>query len=291
MVYSSISKIKGQISSTENLPIRYDLLIPSTTTGTILPVLLFVHGFKGFKDWGAFPDAYEEFARAGFAVVAFNLSLNGVGQSMTEFDEPELFRRQTLSQDLADVGSVIKAIKTKEIANDKVRLNTDKIGIIGHSRGGHTAVVAAAEFSEIQCLVTWSTVADYNSRWSKEMIEDWNTKGFTEIKNSRTGQVLPVDKIVYDDAIHNADRLMAIRRVQELYIPSMFIAGKKDESVPHLDTETLYRTSPAYEKEVRLIDNAGHTFETSHPFNEEDFPPEFEQVIDLTEGWFLDHLK
>jgi uncharacterized protein len=291
MVYSSISKIKGQISSTENLPIRYDLLIPSTTTGTILPVLLFVHGFKGFKDWGAFPDAYEEFARAGFAVVAFNLSLNGVVESMTEFDEPELFRRQTLSQDLADVGSVIEAIKTKEIANDKVVLNTDKIGIIGHSRGGHTAIVAAAEYSEIQCLVTWSAVADYNSRWSKEMIDDWNKKGFTEIKNSRTGQVLPVDKVVYDDAIQNADRLMALRRVQELYIPSMFIAGKKDESVPYKDSEKLFRKSPADDKEVRLIDNAGHTFETSHPFNEEDFPPEFEQVIDLTEGWFLDYIK
>lgn len=291
MVYSSISKIRGQISSTENLPIRYDLLIPSTTSGTILPVLLFVHGFKGFKDWGAFPDAYEEFARAGFAVLAFNLSLNGVGESMTEFDEPERFRRQTLSQDLADVGSVIEAIKKKEIANNKVVLNTDKIGIIGHSRGGHTAVVAAAEYSEIQCLVTWSAVADYNARWSKEMIEDWNKKGFTEIENSRTGQILPIDKVVYDDAIRNADRLMAIRRVQELYIPSMFIAGKKDESVPYQDSGKLYRKSPAHDKEVRLIDNAGHTFEISHPFNADDFSPEFEQVLDLTEGWFLDHIK
>jgi uncharacterized protein len=47
----------------------------------VLPVILFVHGFKGFKDWGAFPDACEEFARVGFAVVAFNLSLNGVGKT------------------------------------------------------------------------------------------------------------------------------------------------------------------------------------------------------------------
>ncbi len=291
MRYSSISKIKGQIPSTENLPIRYDLLVPVAPNGTVLPVILFLHGFKGFKDWGAFPDAYEELARAGFAVIAFNMSLNGVGESMLEFDEPELFRRQTFSQDLSDVGSVIAAIKDKKIYSDKAILDTDRVGIIGHSRGGHTAVVAAAEYAEIQCLVTWSAVADYNARWSSEMKKDWEAKGFTEIKNSRTGEILPLDKIAYEDGILNADKLMAIKRVQEIYIPSMFIAGKDDEAVPVTESEKLFRKSPAYDKEIRLIDNAGHTFQVSHPFDINDYPPEFEEVIDLTEGWFLDHLK
>ena len=290
-MYSSISKIIGKIPSTENLPIHYDLLVPVTTAGTVLPVILFLHGFKGFKDWGAFPDVYEEFARSGFAVVAFNMSLNGVGEGMFEFDEPELFRRQTLSQDLKDVGSVISAIKDKSLSSDKVILDTDRVGILGHSRGGHTAVTAAAEYSEIQCLVTWAAVADYNARWSDEMKKDWQTKGFTEIKNSRTGEVLPLDKITFDDGIEHADQLMAIKRVQEIYIPSMFIAGKNDEAVPVSETEKLYRTSPAYDKEIRLIDNAGHTFQVSHPFEDDDFPPEFAEVLDLTEGWFLEHLK
>lgn len=291
MNYSTVSKISGQISSTEDLPIYYDLLIPGVSSVTVLPVILFVHGFKGFKDWGAFPDACEELARAGFTVVAFNLSLNGVGSNMLEFDRLELFRRETLSQDLADIGSVIEAIKNKEIHNDKVVMDTDRIGILGHSRGGHTAVVAAIEYSEIQCLVTWSAVADYNKRWTKKMVDDWNSKGFTEIKNSRTGQLMPLDKVVYDDAIENADRLMAAQRVRELHIPSMFLAGKNDETVPISESELLFRESPAYDKELRLIENAGHTFQISHPFDEQDFPPEFSEVLDLTEGWFLDHLK
>lgn len=291
MSYSSISKQTGQIPSTEGLPIYYDLLIPAAPNGSVLPVVLFVHGFKGFKDWGAFPDACEELTRAGFAVLAFNLSLNGVGKSMTEFDEPELFKRQTLSQDLADVGSVIEAIKSKEIHSDKAIMDTDRIGIFGHSRGGHTSVVAAAEYTEIQCLVTWSAVADYNKRWSKEMVNDWSKKGFTQIKNSRTGEVLNLDKVVYDDAMQNSSRLMAIERVKELYIPSMFIAGKDDEAVPALESEKLYRASPADDKEIRLIPNAGHTFEVSHPFTLKEFPYQFTDVIDLTVGWFLGHLK
>lgn len=291
MNYSTIKKTDGEISSTEGLPIHYDLLVPGVDIGTVLPVVLFIHGFKGFKDWGAFPDLYEELARAGFAVVAFNLSLNGVGSSLLEFDKPELFRRQTFSQDLLDAGSVIDALKSKEIQSEKAVLDTDRIGILGHSRGGHTAVVAAAEYSEIQCLVTWSAVADYNKRWTKEMINDWNKQGYTNILNSRTGESLPLDKTAYNDAIENADRLIAIKRVQELYIPSMFIAGKNDETVPYSESELLYRKSPADEKEIRLIENAGHTFEVSHPFTEEDFPPAFSEALDLTEGWFLDHLR
>lgn len=291
MSYKSVLKQSGSVPSSENLPIYYDLYAPVNSPGSVLPVILFVHGFKGFKDWGAFPDACEEFARAGFAVVAFNLSLNGVGKSMDEFDEPELFARDTLTQDLDDIGNVIEAIKNKDISSDKFIFDTDRIGLIGHSRGGHTAIAAAAEYSEIQCMVTWSAVADYNARWSKEMISDWKKKGFTEIVNSRTGQTLKLNKVVYDDALANADRITALKRVEELYIPSLFIAGKEDESVPHTDSVSLFRKSPAFEKEIRLIQNTGHTFDVSHPFEEEDFPEPFAEVIDLTEGWFLEYLK
>jgi len=286
-----VLKQSGSIQSSQNIPIYYDLYIPSVTPGSALPVALFVHGFKGFKDWGAFPDACEELARAGFAVVSFNLSMNGVGKSMTDFDEPDLFADQTLSQDLEDIGTLIEAIKSKNIASDKVDLDTDRMGIIGHSRGGHTAIAAAAEYPEIQCLVTWSAVADYNARWSDEMKKDWQKKGFTEIENSRTGQVFKINRVVFDDATENADTLMAIHRVKEIYIPSMFIAGKADEAVPFSNSEELFRKCPADEKEVRLIEKTGHTFDVSHPFEESEFPEAFEEVLDYTEGWLLDHLK
>lgn len=291
MSYSSISKHSGSILSNENLPIYYDLYTPVTSSGTILPIVFFVHGFKGFKDWGAFPDACEEIARSGFAVIAFNHSKNGVGKNMLEFDQPELFEQQTLSSDLDDIGSLIEAIEKKEISHNKVILNTDRIGIIGHSRGGHTAVAAAAEYSSIHCLITWSAVADYNARWSDQMIKDWNKNGYTEITNARTGQVLKLGKVVYDDAMENASRVIALNRVRELHIPALFIAGKNDEAVPFKDSNKLMRACPSEDKEFRLIENAGHTFETSHPFEEDDFPPQFAEVLELTETWLLEYLK
>jgi len=291
MKSNSVNKESGNVLSSQGHPIYYDLYSPSVAPSTVVPVVLFVHGFKGFKDWGAFPDACEELARTGFAVITFNFSLNGIGKNMLEFDELDLFERETLSQDLEDVGTIIDAIKQKSINSDRVLLNSDLIGIIGHSRGGHTAVAAAAEYSEIMCLVSWSAVADYNARWSSEMKKDWEEKGFSEIVNSRTNQIMRVGKVVYDDAINNADRLMAIKRVRELHIPCMFIAGKEDEAVPYSDSEKLFRACPSDEKEVRIINNAGHTFNVSHPFEEEKFPQAFEEVLNLTEGWLIEFLK
>lgn len=291
MIYSSIKKETGSVPSNEDLPIYYDLYTPVTTATRTFPIILFLHGFKGFKNWGAFPDACENIARQGFCVVSFNLSKNGISENMFEFDQLDLFRRQTLSSDLDDVGSVIHHLIIGTLKSEQVAMNTDKIGMIGHSRGGHTAVAAAAEYSEIQCLVTWSAVSDYNKRWSDEMIHDWNNKGFTEILNGRTGQMMPVDKIVYDDAIENADRLMAIKRVKELHIPILFAAGKADEAVPVSESKKLFRACPSDEKELLLIEGAGHTFGTVHPFEEQNLPDQFEELLESTETWFLEYLR
>lgn len=293
MRYSNISKNSGSILSSEDLPIHYDFYVPAGKSNHSFPVIIFLHGFKGFKDWGAFPEACAEISAAGFAVIAMNFSLNGVGESMTDFDQLDLFARETLSQDLADVGSVIGALKDGTISTGKASLNNDTIGIVGHSRGGHTAVAAAAEYPEIACLVTWSAVADYLERWSEDMKNDWKEDGFTEILNSRTGQVMKLKDVVYFDALENADRLIAVRRIKELNLPSLFIHSKDDESVPHKEAEKLYRNSPSEDKELKLVSKpgSGHTFGVSHPFEDEEFPEPFREVVNKTTEWFEYYLQ
>jgi len=291
MRYPNISKNSGSVPSTEDLPIYYDFYVPSVNSNKQLPVIIFLHGFKGFKDWGAFPDACAELSSAGFAVLAMNFSLNGVGENMLEFDQLDLFARETLSQDLDDVGTVISALEDGAISTAKANLDTDHMGILGHSRGGHTAVAAAAEYPEITCLVTWSAVADYNAHWSDKMISDWEEKGVTEIKNGRTGQMMPVKKVVYDDAIENADRLMAVKRVQELSAPALFVHSRGDEGVPYSEAEKLYRNCSSEDKEMKLLPDSGHTFDTAHPFEEDDFPEAFQHVLEATVEWFEYYLQ
>ncbi|MEX0721176.1 MAG: alpha/beta fold hydrolase [Balneolaceae bacterium] len=291
MEVSSISVSSGKISSTEGLPIRYDLYSPITRNAVTFPVIIFLHGFKGFKDWGPFPDACEDLARAGFGVVAMNFSLNGIGEDKAEFTELDLFERETFSQDLADIGSIIEALQKGKISDSHSNLNTDHIGLIGHSRGGHTAITAAVEYAPVQCLVTWSAVADYQKRWTQEMKNDWKDKGYTKVLNSRTGQEMKIGEEVYTDSVENVERVNAINRVKELRIPTLFIHGREDESVPNTDSEQLYIACKAKEKELRLVANAGHTYGASHPFEKQEFPKPFAEVLDWTEGWFLEYLK
>jgi dipeptidyl aminopeptidase/acylaminoacyl peptidase len=291
MPYSNITKTSGSVSSNEGLPIYYDLYVPNGHPEKQFPVVIFLHGFKGFKDWGAFPDACVELSAAGFAVLAINFSLNGVGENMLDFDELELFSRETLSQDLDDVGTVIQALKNGEITAVNAGIDTDSIGLLGHSRGGHTATAAASEYDSVSCLVTWSAVADYNARWSDEMIADWEQNGVTEIKNGRTGQIMPVKDVVYKDALENADRLMAVKRAKELAVPALFVHSKGDEAVPYTEAEKLYQNCASKEKRMKLIPDSGHTFDTSHPFEEEEFPEAFQQAIESTIAWFEDHLQ
>lgn len=287
----TITKTSDSIESTEGLPIRYDVYYPADSKPADLSTILFLHGFKGFKDWGTFPAICSSLAEAGFAVVAMNFSLNGIGENPLEFDRLDLFARGTLSQDLDDIGSVLRGIHREKITAEGRRLTPNGVGVLGHSRGGQTAVAAAAEYTEIKCLVTWSAVADYNARWSDEMIQDWETKGVTEIKNGRTGQIMPMKKIVYDDARENADRVIALNRVGELQLPALFIHSRDDEAISYKNAEQLYEACLSPQKDLMLLENTGHTFGGTHPFESETFPEPLRKAVDKSREWFEAHLK
>ena len=286
----AVSKHNGSMPSSEGLPIRYDVYVPHPALDE-LPVILFVHGFMGFKDWGPFPDICYELAGSGFAVVAVDLSLNGIGDRPGVLDRSDLLERQTFTQDLQDIQTIIQALQQGTLNANHYALDPTKIGIIGHSRGGHLAVVVAAECTEIQSLVTWAAIADYTKRWNETMIKAWDTMGYVSITNSRTQQVFNIQKVVYSDLKSHADRLLAINRVGELYIPCLFIHGKEDDNVPYTEAQNLYDQCPSAEKRLIVMDQTGHTFGGTHPFEMEEFPPPVTELLSLTTQWFKETLS
>ena len=56
--------------------------------------VIFVHGFKGFKDWGFVPYLCNYFAEQGFFTITFNFSHNGIGDNPLEFTELEKFAKK-----------------------------------------------------------------------------------------------------------------------------------------------------------------------------------------------------
>src|SRR5699024_5590900 len=126
----NVIKETNSIPSTEGLPIRYDVYCPRGFKPDEIPTILFLHGFKGFKDWGTFPLISERLSRKGFSVVAINFSLNGIGDNPFWFDRLDLFARETFSQDLNDIGMILEGIRQRTITVNGSALDFQNTGIL-----------------------------------------------------------------------------------------------------------------------------------------------------------------
>ncbi|MEO8211313.1 MAG: alpha/beta fold hydrolase [bacterium] len=144
-----------------------------------IPLVIFCHGFKGFKDWGGFPYLMQKIASEDFFGVSFNFSYNGVGDSgdeQSDFTRLDLFARNTFSRELDDLGSVVDYLYE---VKDKYNYDINNITLIGHSRGGGIAILKTAEDKRITRLIVLSSVNSFNrytdvlkGKW-KEVVHQW----------------------------------------------------------------------------------------------------------------------
>ncbi len=249
------------------------------------PVVVFCHGFKGFKNWGPFPEWGRRLARAGFVSVHVNFSYNGVHRdSPMEFTELDKFADNTFTRELDDLQAVLDAIDEERLP--EAPANPDRIGLMGHSRGGGTVILQADRDDRVDALVTWSSVATFVDRFTDEQVEDWETQGYTEIRNSRTGQVMRLNKGLYDDALAHRDELDVPGAAGRIDVPWLVVHARDDESVGFDAAETLAGATES--AELRAAEG-GHTFGGAHPFDGT-VPESLETVWDRTIGFFRAHL-
>ena len=165
-----------------------------------VPAIIICHGFKGFKDWGFFPYLSEILADAGYATICFNFSRNGVGSDPFNFTELDKFADNNYSHELSDLDIVYQAIKDKKLGSGII--DTERIGLLGHSRGGGVAILYCLRNPHISVLVTWSSIATVN-RYEDTEISLWKKQGYIEIENKRTRQVMRLNRILIDDSDKN----------------------------------------------------------------------------------------
>lgn len=249
------------------------------------PVVVFCHGFKGFKDWGPFPEWGRHLARAGFVSVHINFSYNGVHrEAPTEFTELERFAKNTFTRELDDLECVLDAIQRKAIP--RAPIDGDRIALMGHSRGGAIAILQAERDERVRALVTWSSVARLVERFTEDQIEDWETKGYTEIVNSRTGQVMRLDKVLYEDALAHRKELDVQAAAERITIPWLVVHARDDESVEFRAGRMLSEASASAEL---MEAEGGHTFGGAHPF-QGDVPESLAEVWDRTTAFLQGQL-
>ncbi|MEE9155741.1 MAG: alpha/beta fold hydrolase [Gemmatimonadota bacterium] len=267
----------------EGLPIRGDVWSAGGAMSDAAIVV--VHGFKGFKDWGYFPFVSEQLAeRTGHPVISFNFSGSGIGADLQNFTELDLFEANTFSKELDDLELVLDAAAAGELP---ALGSPGRFGLVGHSRGGGTAILKAGEDDRVLSLVTWAATADFN-RWSDEMRAEWRRVGRLEVLNARTKQIMPLGVGLLEDAEKNAGRLDILETARAVRIPFLIIHGTEDESVPVAEGERLAAAAPADNARFAPIEGAGHTFGAVHPFKGS--TPHLDAVLDLTAEWFATSL-
>jgi pimeloyl-ACP methyl ester carboxylesterase len=242
-------------------------------------LVMFLHGYKGFKDWGAWNIVANFFAERGFDFLKFNFSHNG-GTIHHPVDFPDLdaFSKNTYFKEVYDLERMFERIGGGISFGDWHR-NYNRIHLIGHSRGGGIAILNAARNARLTTLVTWAAVSDFSERFNFDM-EKWKARGMTYVKNSRTGQMLPHRYDYYLDFERNRERLDIPAAAKEVEVPWLIAHGADDEAVNPSNAEFLKSLNPA--AELFIMKNAGHTFGARHPWEEKHLPPELGKLVNKT---------
>ncbi len=247
-----------------------------------LPAIFIIHGFKGFKDWGYVPFFSQELSKLGFFVITFNFSHNGIGENPLEFTELEKFANNTISLEVSELDELIDFYNSGGFGFDGTK---NPIGLIGHSRGGAIALIHTSEANQknkqgnIKALSLWGTIATFE-RYTKHQVDLWKKQGYLEVINSRTNQVMRLNRTLLDDYEANRERFNLLNCISNVRIPTLIVHGDQDLTVPISEAYQLYEASNKNLTQLVVVSSAGHTFNIDHPYNGSN--AQFDQVKSVT---------
>lgn len=262
-----------EITSEEGLPIVGDFEV----AGTPRALVILIHGFKGFKEWGFFPWLSEQLCKAGYAVCRFNMSRCGVTGNGDTFDRLDLFADDTYAIALSDLHAVV------DHARSRYPLPAH---LLGFSRGGGVALLGASDIPDLRTVVTWSAIGHVN-RWDDATVAKWRAEGFSEVLNTRTKQIMRVSTALLDDYDANRERYDVLAAASRLTVPLLVVHGGSDETVPVAEAREI--ASRVTDTALLIVENASHTYNAIHPLIT--IPNELSIVTEVTTHFLGLHSK
>ncbi|WP_366520031.1 prolyl oligopeptidase family serine peptidase [uncultured Aquimarina sp.] len=235
------------------------------------PIVIFCHGYKGFKDWGAWDLVANTFAEAGFFFVKFNFSHNGgTVEQPIDFPDLEAFGHNNYIIELDDLESVLDWVTGSDF-EDKQFIDTNNITLIGHSRAGGITTIKTSEDARITKLITWAGVSDYEQRFPiGTAFQTWKNNGVYYIENGRTKQKMPHYFQFYTSFVENKERLTIFKAAEKIKVPYLIIHGTEDPTVNLQEAKSLHSWNP--QSDLFLVKGADHVFGVKHPWEQEEIP-------------------
>jgi len=244
----------------------YDLSIPENFNNHIV---LLIHGYKGFKDWGAWNLMEQQFVQNGYGFCKFNLSHNG-GTTDQPMDFPDInaFANNCFSYQVFDTKAMISLL-TKQFPQAKIEL-------LGHSRGGAVAMLCANE-EKVQAVITMASVCSFKKRFENKNLEQWKKNGVRFELNSRLNIEMPQNYSILEDFLAHEKELDVENPARKLQKPCLHFHGSNDTSIDISEAIDLasWSKSPLY-----VVENANHTFNITHPWHEKKLSNELQFVVD-----------
>ena len=243
------------------------------------PVVIYAHGFNGFKDWGDFDIIARRFAEKDFVFVKFNFSHNGTTPATPEeFTDLEAFGNNNYSKQLSDLNNVINWVC--DLHNqDRNVIDVNRIFLIGHSMGGGIATFHAARDKRIKKLITWAGISECKTPWGTwpaEKMLEWKDTGVQYYLNGRTKQQMPLYYQLFEDYEQNKEGLNIETAIKNLHIPILICHGTSDTSVPIEKANDLKSWQPAA---TLFTVESDHVFGRTHPWPATELPDAMEAVV------------
>lgn len=244
----------------------YDLTIPANYNRQII---LFIHGYKGFKDWGAWWLLEKRFVEQGFGFCKFNLSHNGgTVDNPIDFPDLEAFSENCYSYEKNDVLTMIDLLASK--------FPNDHIVLVGHSRGGGNALLCGTH-PKVSAVITLAAISSIKHRFRHtEIMEKWKTEQVRYELNTRTNQQMPIKYNQYLDFVANEQILDIEASCRQLHKPCLHFHGKNDEAI-HID-EAIDIASWT-KQALYVLEDCNHVFGISHPWTSAVASEHFEFII------------
>lgn len=255
-------------------------------TGTPKPVVVFSHGFKGFKDWGPYNVVADKFAEQDLVFVKFNFSHNGTTiDHPLDFVDLEAFGEDNITKELDDLDVVINWVLSSEFPVDAEETDRSQLYLMGHSRGGGISILKTREDKRVKKLCVWASMSEVGKHWKTDEMERIKREGVIFVPNVRTNQMMPIKWQMYENYFANLGRLYIPGAVKEISVPFLIIHGTKDETVPVEDAQEMH----ALNKQSRLflVEGSNHNFKARHPWDSNmPLPKDSELVVEESIRFF-----